>query len=169
MLCKRSENCIYYNTYRYKSPSKQSILLVQSYCEGQLQSVCRRKQYEESFSKAAPENLAPNGYIVGSHKKLKVENTRKHKRYEVRNGKCLLQELSSDKTFFAEVLDVSKGGLKLVTEGEPQTLENGSEPTLLKIIRHTLSESPVPLTKDFIKIVWQRNQVLGCEFSAHIA
>ena len=110
MVCKHSERCIYYSLYGGKPCSRQHRLLVESYCEGQLQSRCRRVQYEEEYCKEAPEELAPNGYLAGTHKKLKTENTRKHKRYNVKNGICLLQTPDSKKTFSAEVIDLSKGG-----------------------------------------------------------
>lgn len=164
MICELSKTCIYYNTHRYKSTSKQYSLLVESYCEGQLQSMCRRKQYKDEFYKAAPEDMAPNGYRIGSHKKLRAENTRKHKRYEVKSGTCLLQEPSSKSTFTAEVIDVSQGGLKLAASIEPHTIKTDSEPIILKILGHTIGESPISFTRDFIKIVWQQNQVFGCAF-----
>jgi hypothetical protein len=108
--------------------------------------------------------MAPNGYLIGSHKKLRAENTREHTRFQIDNGTCLLLDPSRKSTFSAEVIDVSQGGLKLVTKVEPPVLANDTEPTILKILGHTLDESPVPLTKDFIRIVWKNDQVFGCSF-----
>jgi len=53
----------------------------------------------------------PRMAIWGTHKKLRVENTRKHKRYNVKAGIYLLQTYDSKKTFSAEVIDFSEGGL----------------------------------------------------------
>lgn len=164
MLCKRSENCVYYNTQRDNSTSKQYRLLIESYCEGQLQSMCRRKLYEDEFSKTAPDNIAPNGYLVGTHVKLRIENIRQHKRYEVKNGTCLLQDPSNKKTFSADVIDVSEGGLRLVTNTQPHLLRNDAKPTILKILGHTIDGSPVALTKEFINVVWQKKENFGCAF-----
>jgi hypothetical protein len=163
MVCTHSENCSYFKTYRLK-PSRQHRLLVESYCEGQLQSKCRRVQYEGEYSKEAPEDLAPNGYLVGTHIKLRIEDTRKHKRYNVINSTCLLQIPASNKTFSAEVIDLSEGGLKLAVKINPQELPVEPEPGVLKIIGHTMDDSPLPLTKEFIKMVWRNNQVIGCSF-----
>ncbi len=169
MTCKLSENCTYYNIYRHKTTSRQYSLLVESYCEGQLQLMCRRKQYEEEFSKLAPDDLAPNGYLIGTHRKLKIENTRKHKRHAVKEGTCLLQEPSSKSTFSAEVIDISRGGLRLVTKVDTHVLESDSETTILKILGHTIDESPIPLTKELIKVVWKNDQIFGCAFVSSLA
>lgn len=164
MTCKHSENCSYYNTDKDKTTSKQYSLLVESYCEGQLQSICRRKLYENEFCKTAPENMAPNGYLVGTHKKLRTADTRKHKRYQVKSGTCLLKDPYSNNTFSAEVIDVSKGGLKLATRAQPHSSKKELEPTILKILEHTIDEAPFLLQRDLIKIVWRNNQVFGCAF-----
>lgn len=164
MICKLADNCSYYNTYRDKLKSKQSALLVESYCEGHLQVMCRRMKYQVEFHREAPEDLAPNGYLIGTHNKLRIENTRKHKRYEVNGGTCLLQVPSSKKTFSAEVIDVSEGGIRFVTKIESHVLESESKTTVLKIVGHTIDKSPITLTKEFIKVVWQNNQIFGCTF-----
>lgn len=166
MLCNHSEICIYYRTYRYKrTSSKQFQLLIESYCEGVLQAKCRRLQYENEFCKEAPTDLAPNGYIIGSHKKLRIENTRKHKRYEVKNGLCLLQVPDTKKTFSAWVIDESLGGLKIAMKMAPKELDIISEPGVLKILEYTVDGAPRLLTKELIKMVWQNNQVIGCSFT----
>lgn len=169
MPCECTESCAYYNIQRYKSTSRQERLLVESYCEGRLQSMCRRRLYEEEFCHVAPDNLAPNGYLVGTHVKLRIENTRQHKRYEVKNGTCLLQDPSNQKTFSADVIDVSDGGLRLVTNVEPQLLKNGAQKTTLKILGHSIEDCPIAVTKEFINIVWQKDEIMGCAFSPSAA
>ena len=164
MVCKNSEHCTYYSFYGDKPCSRQHLLLVESYCKGQLHSRCRRIQYEEEYCKEAPEELAPNGYLAGTHKKLRVENTRKHKRYNVKAGICLLQTYDSKKTFSAEVIDFSEGGLKLAVKIDPQELTGEPEPGVIKILGHTIENNSLLLTKEFIKMVWQKNQIICCSF-----
>lgn len=164
MVCKHSEHCTYYSLYGDEPCSKQHRLLVESYCEGQLQSRCRRVLYEEEYCKEAPEELAPNGYLTGTHKKLRIENTRKYKRYNVKNGSCLLQTPDSKKTFSAEVLDLSEGGLKLLVTIDPKELAVETEPTVMKILGYTIEDNSLLHSKAFIKMVWQSNQVIGCSF-----
>jgi hypothetical protein len=164
MLCEKSKSCSYYNTYRYKSSANQYQLLVESYCEGSLQTMCRRQQYRKELSEEVPEDLAPNGYLIGTHKKIRVVNLRKHERYEVEGGVCLIQDPSSKKIFSADVMNVSKGGLKLKAQIDPHDFSKESLPTILKILGHTIAESPFPLTEEFVKIVWSDKQVVGCSF-----
>jgi uncharacterized membrane protein len=61
-------------------------------------------------------------------------------------------------------IDLSEGGLKLAVKINPQELPVEPEPGVLKIIGHTMDDSPLPLTKEFIKMVWRNNQVIGCSF-----
>jgi hypothetical protein len=105
--------------------------------------------------------MAPNGYLVG--KQIYIDIFRIHRRYAVKNGACTLQDISSDKTFCNEVIDVSEGGLKLVTKANPDAFKNVSEATY-KILEHSIEESPIPLAKEFIKVVWQNNHIVGCTF-----
>ena len=165
MYCDNSDNCTYYHTYRYKSSSRQYQLLVESYCEGSLHARCRRLEYEAEFNKVAPEELAPNGYHVGTHKKLRVGNTRKFKRHTVNDCICLLQSLDTTKTFSAWVVDVSEGGMQLELNVAPDELKLSPEKTQLKILGYTAEDIPVPITKEFIKMVWQNKQFLGCCFA----
>ena len=119
---------------------------------------------EHRHNQSPQAELAPNGYRVGTHEKLRVEDTRKHKRYKVKNGMCLLQTPDSKKTFSAEVIDLSEGGLKLAVKIDPQELTVEPEPGVLKILGHTIEDNSLLLTKEFIKMVWQSNQVIGCSF-----
>ena len=95
MSCEHSKDCSYYRTYRYKSSDRQSRLLVESYCEGTLHTLCRRLQCSIDYCREAPEDLAPNGYRVGTHKKMKADRTRKFERYKIKDGACMLQILDS--------------------------------------------------------------------------
>lgn len=70
MQCERLDICVFYKTHRYTMSPKQYELLVQSYCEGSLHRNCHRKKYREEFSKEPPDDMAPNGYQVGSHRKI---------------------------------------------------------------------------------------------------
>ena len=165
MLCKSSDNCAFYRTHRYKSNSKQYRLLTESYCEGDLQPRCRRALYEAEFSKKAPEELAPNGYLAGTNKKLRTENTRKFKRHTVKDSICLLQTLDTARTFSAWVVDVSEGGMQLQLNVNPNELKIGPEKTQLKILGCSAEDFPIPITRDVIKMVWQNDQFLGCCFA----
>jgi len=165
MHCKHSDRCIYYRTYRYKTSSKQYQLLVESYCEGNLHSRCRRLHYEAEFCKEAPEKLAPNGYLVGTHKKLKTDNTRKFERHRIKDGTCMLQVLDTNKAFTAGILDISEGGMRLELNVLPKELNFCKEKSLLKILGYSLEDSPFPLTKELVKMVWHNNRVIGCSFA----
>ncbi len=164
MLCEHSKNCIYYRTYRYKPDSKQYRLLVESYCEGNLQPRCRRLQYEAEYCKEVPEELAPNGYLAGTHKKLKTDNTRKFERHRIKGGACMLQVLDTKKTFTAGVIDISEGGMCLELYADPEELDLCSNESVLKILGHTMEDAPLPLDKEVIKTVWRNNKVVGCAF-----
>ena len=165
MNCKYSGSCAFYNAHSHKSNSKQYRLLIEGYCEGDLHPICRRVQYEAEFGKKASEDLAPNGYLLGTHKKLKIENTRKHKRFEVTNGLCLLQVLDTERTFSAWVVDISEGGIKLEMNINPKDQNICSEKRHLKILGHSVKETPFPFDKEVAKIVWQNELVVGCSFA----
>lgn len=165
MSCEYSKDCVYYRTYQYESSSKQFRLLVDSYCEGTLHSRCRRVQYKAEFCKEAPDDLAPNGYLVGTHKKLITENIRNFERYKIKNGNCMLQMLDTEKMFTAEIVDISVGGMQLELNVHPEELNVCSKKGLLKILSYSLEALPFPLTKEVIKMVWQNNRVIGCSFA----
>ena len=165
MSCEHFKDCVYYRTHQYNSSEKQSRLLVESYCEGTLHTRCRRLKYKTEFCKEAPEDLAPNGYLVGTHKKLKTDNTRRFKRYKIKNGACMLQVLDTPKKFNAEIIDISEGGVRLELNVHPEELNICSEKDLLKILGYSLENIPFPLTKEVVKMVWQNNRVIGCSFA----
>ena len=166
MSCQHSDNCAYYRTYRYKPDSRQYQLLIDSYCEGSLQQNCRRLEYETAYSKKAPESLAPNGYLIGTHKKIPVENTRKHKRHQVKNCVCLLQVVGTKRTFSAWMVDISEGGVQLELNANPEDLEICTKSSQLRILGYSTTELPVSLKKDTLNMAWQNNRLLGCYFVA---
>jgi hypothetical protein len=69
MLCEYSGWCEYYSTYKTRTAGKQYLLLINSYCEGILQPMCRRIKYQTETGEPPPLTLCPNGYHVGGHKK----------------------------------------------------------------------------------------------------
>ena len=144
---------------------KQNQVLVNSYCEGPLQIRCRRLQYKADFCKEAPDDLAPNGYLVGTHKKLKTDNTRRFERHLIKNGLCMLQVLDTPKKFSAGILDISEGGMRLALNVHPKELNICSEKSHLKILGYSIGDIPFPLTKEVVKMVWHDNQVIGCSFA----
>ena len=164
MSCERSKDCIYYRTHPYKTSSRQSRFLVDSYCEGTLHPRCRRLQYKTEFCKEAPEDLAPNGYLVGTHTKIKTESTRKFERFKIKDGACMLQVLGTKKTFSAWIVDISEGGVRLELNIHPKELDLCSEKSLLKVLGYSVEAIPFPLTKEVVKPVWQKDQVMGCSF-----
>jgi hypothetical protein len=166
MTCKHSENCPYYRTYS-DTDSRQHRLLVESYCEGDLlKQMCRRLEYESTYSKEAPDSLAPNGYLIGTHKKIRIEDTRKHKRHNVTNCVCLLQVIDTARTFSAWMVDVSEGGVQIELNVNPEDLALCTETNQLKILGYSVESLPVPLTKDTLKMAWQNSRTLGCYFVA---
>jgi len=70
MICENSDNCIFYRTHKYRLSTKQYQLLVGSYCEGILHPMCKRIKYARETGENPPDVLCPNGYRVGSHKKI---------------------------------------------------------------------------------------------------
>ncbi|MDG5470050.1 hypothetical protein P9J64_17175 [Deltaproteobacteria bacterium IMCC39524] len=45
-------------------------LLIETYCEGDLHDVCRRKGYEEDMGSTPLADLGPNGYNVDSNQRM---------------------------------------------------------------------------------------------------
>jgi hypothetical protein len=164
MRCENSDNCIYYKNYRFKSNSNQFRALAESYCEGDLKPMCRRLRYKAEVCKEAPEDLAPNGYIVGPLKKLSKDKGRKFERYKIKNGTCLLQVLDTENMFNGEIVDVSEGGMRLELDTHPEGLNICSKKSFLKILGYSSEDIPFPLNKEIVKMVWQNNRVIGCSF-----
>lgn len=164
MICANSEGCHYYTTCRDKSGSKQYSFLIANYCEGSLQAKCRRIQYETEFHKVAPPELAPNGYRVGTHEKLKTDNTRRFKRFSIEKGTCLLEVPGTSTTLSAGIIDLSEGGMRLELDVSPAEIALHPGGNRLKIVDYTIEEAPLPLTREYIRMVWHNNQVIGCCF-----
>ena len=65
IVCDQCKSCAFYRTHN-KTPytSKLHHLLIETYCEGDLHEVCRRKGYEEEMGTAPLADLGPNGHSV---------------------------------------------------------------------------------------------------------
>lgn len=70
MRCLHFEECVYYRTHKFTTSRRQYQLLVDSYCEGVLQPMCRRLKFQKETGHAPPDELCPNGYRAGSHHKI---------------------------------------------------------------------------------------------------
>lgn len=70
MVCDYSADCEYYATHKKRTAKKQYQLLIESYCEGTLQAMCRRMKFREEKGTAPPAHLCPNGYSADNHKKV---------------------------------------------------------------------------------------------------
>ncbi|GEM_PF-4447669 len=128
--------------------------------------MCRRLRYKAEFCKEAPDELAPNGYLVSAYKKLMIVNTRKFERYIIKNGTCLLQVLDTEKTFSAGITDISEGGMRLELSVHPEDLNICSEKSFLKILGYSSEDVPFLPTKEVVKMIWQNKRVIGCSFTA---
>lgn len=69
MLCENSGLCDYYSTFKNRTTRRQYLLLIEHYCEGALQSMCRRAKFREETGETPPRDLCPNGYRVGGTKR----------------------------------------------------------------------------------------------------
>ncbi len=70
-MCDQYKSCAFYRTHK-KTPKNNKLhqLLIDTYCEGDLHEVCRRKGYEEEMGSAPLADLGPNGYSVDSHQRI---------------------------------------------------------------------------------------------------
>lgn len=70
-MCNRSKACAFNRTYN-KNPNNNMLhqLLIETYCEGDLHDVCRRKGYEEDMGSTPLADLGPNGYNVDSNQRM---------------------------------------------------------------------------------------------------
>ena len=71
IVCDQYKSCAFYRSHN-KNPyiSKLHHLLVETYCEGDLHEVCRRKGYEEEKGTAPLADLGPNGYSVEKQQRV---------------------------------------------------------------------------------------------------
>lgn len=61
MGCDRLNSCSFFT--KFKNDTNQLYqLMIQSYCNGCLSVMCKRKEYETKESEAAPGALCPSGY-----------------------------------------------------------------------------------------------------------
>lgn len=166
MICTNSDNCTFYRKYS-EMDSRQHRLLIESYCNGDiLKQMCRRQKYKAVYSKEAPDALAPNGYLVDTHRKIRIEDTRKHKRHKVIDCVCLFQVVETERTFSGWIVDISDGGVQLEITTNIEELDLCTKTSQIKILGYSAENIPVSLSKENLKMVWQNQQVLGCEFIA---
>lgn len=70
-MCINKNNCAFYLTYnKGNDTEKKFLLLIDTYCNGDLKEVCRRKAYEEETGFVHIAELGPNGHHVNNNKRL---------------------------------------------------------------------------------------------------
>ena len=70
-MCERSKLCVFYITHnKHQLDSKLRQLLIETYCEGDLHDVCRRKIYEEETGTTPLADFGPNGYSFKGQKRI---------------------------------------------------------------------------------------------------
>jgi len=70
-MCSHKDNCAFYLTYnKGKDTDKKFQLLIDTYCNGSLKEICRRKAYKEETGFAHIADLSPNGHHVNNNKRL---------------------------------------------------------------------------------------------------
>ncbi|PLX94930.1 MAG: hypothetical protein C0621_04775 [Desulfuromonas sp.] len=142
-------------------------MLLESYCHGgTLAPLCRRRTFLSFFKMEPPDDLAPNGYLVESHRKIRMENCREHTRHKVTDCICLLQVVDTAKTFDAWMVDISEGGVQLALNTHPEVLKIGAENDQIKILGYSAESLPIPLDREILRVAWQNEQTLGCAFMA---
>lgn len=60
LKCESLEHCAFYLKI-YQRQSFTCRAIVSTFCEGEKQNVCKRKDFRRIYSKNPPDNLAPNG------------------------------------------------------------------------------------------------------------
>lgn len=70
MLCEKYENCVFFKIYKDCLSRSDYELLVSAYCEGALQSRCKRLKYLHEHNEEPPADLRPDGYQINTFKKL---------------------------------------------------------------------------------------------------
>ena len=66
-MCEHIESCVFYHA---RDNSKIRQLLKETYCEGELYEVCRRKKFEEEKGCVAIAELGPNGFSIEDQKRI---------------------------------------------------------------------------------------------------
>jgi hypothetical protein len=64
--CDRSADCEFFGKNRLGISIRQYEFLVATYCDGELQSRCRRRKWHEEKAEAPPAGLLPNGYYAST-------------------------------------------------------------------------------------------------------
>lgn len=70
-MCERYKVCIFYQAHHdRKDDSTLKKLLIETYCEGDLYEVCRRKAYEGDKGATPLADFAPNGFSLHSNQRV---------------------------------------------------------------------------------------------------
>lgn len=63
MGCENMNKCPFFSKFK-NSFGEHYQAMVQSYCQGILSDMCKRKKYETMEGGLVPDNLCPNGYYL---------------------------------------------------------------------------------------------------------
>jgi len=61
MSCENRKKCSFFNKYNNVFVDHYHVM-IQSYCLGALNAMCKRKEHEATEGNLAPDNLCPSGY-----------------------------------------------------------------------------------------------------------
>ena len=70
MRCFKIETCAFFSHYKSRFGEKAFKKLVNSYCKGPLQPLCRRLAYMAVRGEEPPVDLCPDGYKAGTGDKV---------------------------------------------------------------------------------------------------
>ena len=65
MRCHKIDDCAFFGRYKNRFFEKEIKRLINSYCKGPLQPLCRRLAYLLTCGEVPPLDLCPNGYKAG--------------------------------------------------------------------------------------------------------
>lgn len=70
-MCVHKDNCAFYLTYNMENETEEKYqLLIETYCHGELNEVCRRVAHKEKIAFAKTAEVGPNGCHVYSYKRI---------------------------------------------------------------------------------------------------
>lgn len=73
MLCYKIDSCAFLNHYKNRFGEKTLRGLMNSYCKGPLQPLCRRLAYMAACGEDPPIDLCPDGYKAGTGTKVEFK------------------------------------------------------------------------------------------------
>ena len=65
-ICERFASCDFFRRYKYDMEQRQYEFWLANYCEGKLQSQCKRLKWLTEKSETPPDSLLPTGCLIGS-------------------------------------------------------------------------------------------------------